>query len=126
MLLIVGFNSVNNISVKMFVNQAEADSKIRNKIQFYEGLTRIGWFLPSIDSQMCSLDLLKEVREGKCFCLKYNQVKLKSCFKPPTLKVLTKLLVDVINTCILERDESEQGMPSTWSLQGFTPNSLGA
>ena len=41
MLLIVGFNSVNNISVKMFVNQAEADSKIRNKIQFYEAMIRI-------------------------------------------------------------------------------------
>ena len=104
MLLIVRFNSVNNISVKMFVNQAEADAKIRNKIQFYEAMIRISWLLPSLDSQMCSLDFLKEVREGKCFCLKYNQVKLKSCFKPPTLKVLTRLLVDVINTCILERD----------------------
>ena len=88
----------------MFVNQAEADAKIRNKIQFYEAMIRIQWLLPSLDSQMCSLEFLKEVREGKCFCLKYNQVRLKSCFKPPTLKVLTKLLVDVLTTCIIERD----------------------
>ena len=41
MLLIVRINSINNISVKMFVNQAEADAKIRNKMQFYEAMIRI-------------------------------------------------------------------------------------
>ena len=56
---------------------------------------------------MCSVEFMLEVRELKCFCLKYPQVRVRSCYRPPNLKTLTKLLVDVLNSIINEWNEEE-------------------
>ena len=60
--------------VEQKVNKAisldKAKTVIKNKALFYRALVAVGYFLPSEKSSVITVEFLKEVREGSCYCPK--------------------------------------------------------
>ena len=76
------------------ITTTEAGTLIRNKQQFHQQLRAIKWHLPALKSDICKMQFLHDVRNGKVFCMKVNDVRLVPCVNPPpnvsdTVKIVT-------------------------------------
>ena len=46
-------------------------------------LSTNGWYLPSENSGIVTVEFLRDVRDGKMLCPKMTDVKLQACRHPP-------------------------------------------
>ena len=65
-----------------------ASCYVSSRKQKYKALLASGWALPSENSSIVTNEFLNEVREGKVYCLKMDQLRLKACLDPPTIEML--------------------------------------
>ena len=57
----------------------------------HDCLIRNGYAPPSLKSNLCSMDLLDEIIEGKVFCFKQDQLRIRKVAKCPSVKRLNEL-----------------------------------
>ena len=69
---------------------------IKSKADFHEGMDRIGFMVPPIKSSGCTVDYLQRVRSGEYWCGKYEEGKLRSCYRPPKKDVIFKEIEDIL------------------------------
>ena len=70
------------------VSLLEAARRIRVKEHYHKGMCRLGWFLPSLKSNVITKCFLDGVRDGEVFALKNEQVQIIACVEPPPLVAL--------------------------------------
>ena len=81
---------------KKQISVAQAESLVRGKSNYYKALVALGFFLPSLKSTICTLEWLKEVRRGSCYCPRVEELKFRPCLNPPSVEELRKIIVDWI------------------------------
>lgn len=74
----------------------EFSKHIRSKAEFYEALLRNGHYLPALKSTMINEAYLIKVMEGSAFCLKVEEIRLRSCPHPPSKDILLTKLMEAI------------------------------
>ena len=52
-----------------------------------------GWYLPSENSSILTIEFLRDVRSGKVLCPKTSDVRLRACAHPPKVETLISYLV---------------------------------
>jgi hypothetical protein len=70
----------------------------------YDCLSRNQYFLPTVASPLCSSLFLREVRTGKVWCMRTNEIKTLNCPSPPTLATATQQLLDALANCTLHTE----------------------
>ena len=77
------------------ITYEEASRYIRNKPGLVEALGRDGWLLPSIHSQLCSLEFLDLVRRKVVYCPRRSELTaVKKCFSHPPKSVLLTMFIE--------------------------------
>ena len=88
------------------VSRDEAILRVRSKEHLHQGMLSLNWFLPSVKANICTLNFLNDIRAERCFCPKFDQIKLKACLRPPNLTVLQEILcAQVTHITQNERDK---------------------
>ena len=73
---------MNTVTVK------EALSKIRNKSHAYDALEALGYCLPHKDHKINTKEFYRDIRNKKCFCPLFVDIRIKKCKGPPKLEAL--------------------------------------
>lgn len=71
----------------------QAQLFIRSKKHLYEALSHKGYCLPDIKSRLVTVEFLKAVKRGVCFCPKFPEITMKACLHPPPVYLLQEMLV---------------------------------
>ena len=79
----------------------QARLAIRNRKQFHKAMIAAGYYVPGESSSFCTVKLMTEVREGKCFCPMLKDMTFLPCVSPPT----TSYLVDYIANMLENNDQ---------------------
>ena len=72
-------------------------SVVKNLENLHEVLIRNGYYLPKFTSSIINEDYLMQVANGEIWCIKYKEVRLLPCPKPPSKEVLIAKLNDYLN-----------------------------
>jgi hypothetical protein len=83
----------------------DAQQLITNKAELHEAMVRNGWYMPPRESAIASVAWMKGVRAGTVWCPRYEDARLRPCYKPPG----KKQIVDAIN-CILQDNDADMGL----------------
>ena len=78
------------------ISVTEAAKFIRKRLHLHKALIADGWFLPSQNSPICTIDFLNDVRYERCAMVRYEELNVRPCVNPPTKKKLQQILVDGI------------------------------
>ena len=70
----------------------ELSKHIVNRQDLYEAVLRNEFYLPRYKSSMITEAYLYNVLNGKTFCPKFADIKLKACPRPPSKEYLLKRL----------------------------------
>ena len=77
------------------VTVEELSKHIQNRLYLYEAVLRNEYYLPKIKSTMITEAYLYNVMNGKTFCPKFQDIKLKPCPRLPSKEVLLNKLNQV-------------------------------
>ena len=67
---------------------------VKSKRDLHEFLDRIGIRLPPIKSPGCTVDYMNKTYTGEYWCPKYNELKVRTCYKPPSKeRVFTEVVM---------------------------------
>jgi hypothetical protein len=61
---------------------------ILSRKHLFELCIRNGFYLPQLKSSLCNYDYLCGVKEGKIFCPKSCDLRIRICFTPPTKQAI--------------------------------------
>ena len=71
----------------------------KNKRDLHEFLDRIGIRLPPIKSPGVTMDYMRKTYSGEYWCPKYNELKIRTCYKPPSKeRVFTEVEMHLAST----------------------------
>lgn len=73
-------------SVSMSV--AELRKYVKDKRDLYLLAVRNEYYLPSMKSSCCSEEFITDVLQGRCWCPKVGELRLKPCLQPPSVEIL--------------------------------------
>jgi hypothetical protein len=94
---------MDNFKASSLVSRPEELARlICSKKEFlYDCLSRNQFFLPTVTSPLCSSLFLREVRTGKVWCMRTEEIKTLNCVSPPSVANATLQLVEALNNCTL-------------------------
>ena len=70
---------------------------VRNRKTFHETMKTNGWYVPSVNSALCSMEWMQGVRDGTYYCPKLADLKpSKVCLAPPPKSVLLDKITDTL------------------------------
>ena len=92
---------------------------VKSKRDLHEFLDRLGIKLPPIKSPGCTVDYMKKTHTGEYWCPKYNELKVRSCYKPPSKdKVFTEVVMHLASANAAPFGFSDQSkIPAEWLIQ---------
>jgi hypothetical protein len=84
-------------------------------------LIRNLFYLPQFKSSLCNYDYLCGVKEGKIFCPKTTELRIRVCFTPPTKQVVIAAIMKLARAqnppLNMGFDEASKATPDkSWSL----------
>ncbi len=71
----------------------------------HDCLSRNQFFLPTVTSPLCSSLFLREVRTGKVWCMRTDEIKTLNCASPPSVVDANMQLLDAMRSCRLQTPE---------------------
>ena len=74
----------------------EVSFHFHNKQLFYEAAVRNWWYLPKFKSSIITEDYISDVVNGRVYCPKYSDIKLKPCPKAPDKEILMFKLENIL------------------------------
>jgi len=80
--------------------------------------------LPALKSQICTEKFLIDVRYGRVFCPKYNEITLLPCLNPPSLDILRGKVIDGCEAMMRQADvdHDEQAFNKWKALREYLIN----
>ena len=82
-----------------------AEAEVKTKAELHEAMVRNGYYMPSYKSSIITISWMKGIRSGTVWCPKYDELRLRSCYSPPS----KDLIVSEINK-ILNKNEMDLGL----------------
>ena len=82
-----------------------AKAEVKTKAELHEAMVRNGYYMPSYKSSIITISWMKGIRSGTVWCPKYDELRLRSCYSPPS----KDLIVSEINK-ILNKNEMDLGL----------------
>ena len=82
-----------------------AEAEVKTKAELHEAMVRNGYYMPSYKSSLITISWMKGIRKGTIWCPKYEELRLRSCYSPPS----KDLIVIEINT-ILNKNDMDLGL----------------
>jgi hypothetical protein len=70
---------------------------IGSKAELHEALDRNGYYVPPLKS--CKLQYLQDIMAKIVWVPHYTEVRIKSCYRPPSKKIVYDALMVEANTC---------------------------
>ena len=74
-------------------NISEAMKAIRNKADLHESAMRNDWHVPPLKSTIVTVKWLKAIINGKLWCPKYAEIRLRPCPTPPPKELIVHELL---------------------------------
>lgn len=71
---------------------------VKNTKDYHAALVRNGYRVPELKSPLCTKEFLMQVRSGEVYVPKIVDLKLSPCPEPPTIQIIQKELIRVIET----------------------------
>ena len=68
----------------------------------------LGWYLPKAETPLVNIKFMNDVRFLRCYCLKYDDVKLGNCQFPPPLWVVKSALAGALDAAAAADPESKE------------------
>ena len=69
---------------------------VLDKKDLYELCVRNGYYMPAFKSGVCTEDYLLNVVKGGYWCLKYGDIHMLPCPRPPCKDILLKKYLDAV------------------------------
>jgi hypothetical protein len=83
--------SINNIKLKRKRSRFEKMAKAKmTKQDYYETMVRNRYYLWAYSSNVCTMDNLDDVKEGRQYAPVYDEVHLEPCPRPPLKQFVLK------------------------------------
>jgi hypothetical protein len=82
-----------------------AEAEVKTKAELHEAMVRNGYYMPSYKSSIVTISWMKGIRKGTVWCPKYEELRLRPCYSPPS----KDSIVDEINH-ILEKNNLDMGL----------------
>ena len=74
---------------------------IRCKADFYDCMRRNGWHLPAYKCGLLTEGYMVQVMEGRTYCPKIDEVRMRACPRPPQKCVLAEKFKKIISDRVL-------------------------
>lgn len=70
----------------------DVSAYFQNKRMFYEAAIRNGFYLPKFKSSIITEEYITDVVNGRLYCPKFDDIRMKPCPRPPDKDELITLL----------------------------------
>ena len=84
---------------------SQCNQLIASARDYHEALVRNGYRVPALNSAICTLQFLQEVREKKVYTPLYSDLVIRPCPSPPTKFDLTTELVSIVERGLANLDQ---------------------